>query len=389
MRRLLPIAALALAFLGAAPAANAAVVRVIDTGRSESTVDLADLRGREDVVDRGYAVRSSSGERTETVTGFSLGMIIEESEADSISYGYAEIVRPSGGVVQLSNGQVRQSGAFPDGPPVVFERGADAAFLRPSTGSGDVNADDRVEASPLVVRLRSGSLIEVEATPSATKAKVGETITFNAVAEAPLGASVRYSWSFGDGTGAKGATATHEFERPGSYAVAVGATTADDPTGGSDVVRITVGRTRKGGPDREGGGSDRGENAADSGASDGTGGSPTGTVGGTGTEATSGDSGDAGGDPERGRRAPGLTTPVETVTGEVLRNPEAVEEQPTEETAPPTARTGTPEEESAGIPQAAIGAAAILTLFGLGALAELERLRPGRALARLLPGWGR
>jgi hypothetical protein len=388
-RRLTVAALVALALAAGAAEADAATVRVIDTSGGRSTVDLGALRGEEDVVGEGYAIRSSRGERTETITGFSLDLILGESQADAILYDHAEVKRPGGGAVQLSNGQIRQSGAFPDGPPVVYDDGGGAAFLRPSTGPGDLNSDDRFTAPTLVVRLSDDPPITVEATASATRAEVGERIAFDATAQAPAGASVRYSWTFGDGSGAKGASATHAFEKPGSYKVLVGATSAEDPTGGSDLVRVTVGEVRKGGPDREGGGEDESRDAADTGAADGTGGSPDGTPGGTGEDPSSGPAGPAG-DRDRERRGTEPHTPVETVTGEVLRVPGAAAEPTAEEAAAPTARTGTPEDESAaGVPGAAIGGAAILALFGLGALAELERLRPGRALARLLPGASR
>lgn len=391
LRRPFLLAAVALAALLVLPAvASAASVKVVDTDGSSSVVDLDALQGSEDVDGVGYAMRSSSGTTTQNVTGFSLDFLIDQSEADRISYTYATIARPGGGSVQLTNGQIRQSGAFPDGPPVAYANGGGVGFVRPSTGDGDLNAPDSFKTpGQLVIKLQTGTPISIEATANESKIEAGDEVDFSAVVSAPAGLVPTVRWGFDDGGGAQGENASHTFKKPGTYDVVATATTPEDRTGSSDVITIQVGEPKDKGPDRRGGGKDKDDDAPDSGSSEGTGGQD----GGTGTGTGSGTYPTAPVAPattppiaptqpqDEGRDKPDReTSSGEEVTGEVLQDAGAIaapeETDPAKkEPAPPTARTGSEHSDGFGVPGAALGGMAVLALFGVGALGQAGKIR--------------
>lgn len=394
-RRLLPAALAVVAVLALPANASAATVKVIDTDGSAWSFDPADFEGEEDVLNASYTIRP--GDSTEQVeAGFSLDQAIklagppnEPSKGpDAISYGYLTIPRPSGGTVTLTNGQVRRSES-PDGPPVVYEDGGSIGFIRPSLGEGDENASDSFAvAGALVVTLHTGTPIKVHATASDTKIKAGDEVRFAATVDAPDGLSPTVSWTFGDGGTASGDRASHVFKREGTYHVAVSATTPEDPAGASDVVIVTVGEPKKRGPDRNGGGKDKGDGAADSGSSEDTGGSTggtgTGPGGGPGPVAPIAPGSTAppipGPDPRDDRRnkPDRVPAPGEQVSGELLEDAgggPGQQQDPVQEQPVPTLRTGTERADGLGLPGAAMGGATVMALFALGALGQAGKIR--------------
>lgn len=394
------------AVIGAAPsiASAASIVEVTPLGGSAATINLHKLSGEEDVNDVAYAIRSKQATNTETVTGFSLERILVEGGVDVYTFNYVEIVRPGGGSVLLTRAQVRADGAFPDGQPVVLEDGASPAFLRPSAGPEDYNDDDRFTASPLRVIVHEGSLIELQAEASRSKAEVGERITFNAtVTRQAAGTDPEISWSFGDGATKTGARVSHTFSEPGLWKVAVGATTPNDRTGGSALVEVRVGKSKAGGPDREGGGEDGGKGASDQGTSEGSGG----TAGGSGDPDAAGtEPGTSAGNSDPADRTSEATPrprqkeqeradrpgpPGETVSGELLSASDlagaevipAATPSPSEQAPIATLRTGTPSEAGGfTVPGAALAGLGAFGLVGLGALAEIGVLAGAAAAMR-------
>lgn len=391
MRSTLTVFALGLALaLAPSAVAGAATVRVIDIEGAAHSVDLRSMRGAEDIVDRPYVIRSGAGEQTQRLTGFSLASVLERADVDLYTFNYLAVARPGGGAMLLESAQARNPRAFPDGPPVISERGGQAVFTRPSSGPGDANAADTFGADPLVIELRRGALIQVEAFASKQRAKAGEPIEFRAtVAQAGAGAQLQYSWSFDDGKDATGPSVRHSFAKAGTYDVVVGVTTPSDRTGGSATVTVQVGKPRKQGPQRKGGGTNRSAGAPDSGSS--TGASGSGSSGsGSGPGARTGNAaGLTEATPQRARsQRPGNRTPTplpgsERVVGELLRGADgepvsrqsaAAEQEATRDRAV-AARVGSGEpEDGASIPGAVIGVIGALGLLGLGALAESERL---------------
>lgn len=386
MRRLRAATCLALAIaIGGVASASAAEVRIVPLSGPAKTLSLESLAGEEDVVDRSYTLRSTNGETKETVTGFSLGSLLNAADVDVFTFSYVAIPRPGGGTLFLDNEQVRDSESF-DGPPVVYAGANDtAALIRPATGANDVNAPDAFSAAPLVITLRSGRLIEVEAKASAVKVDPGDRVTFTATATRfGAGQDLEFSWQFNDGSRGSGPTVSHRFKEPGSYDVVVGATSASDETGGSDVISIQVGKPRKGGPDRRGGGTNRDDDAPDSGRSDGpgssTGPSGSGSSGGGGTGASTQPSGSQqtppAPEPDRDESQQ-PTGPGEMVEGELvdgLGTVVAVEPE-ANQAAQPVARTGTPSDTGGGgLSEGVVAALLCGGLLGLGVMIETERL---------------
>ena len=115
------LAAWALAAPGLEAArADTAQATVVSPGGSQQTLSLDALAGSEDVVGRGYLLRSPNGESSQAVTGFSLAVLVEAAGADPFGFSYLEVLRPTGGAVLLSRDQALDPGAFPDGPPVYY-----------------------------------------------------------------------------------------------------------------------------------------------------------------------------------------------------------------------------------------------------------------------------
>ncbi|HKO38471.1 MAG TPA: PKD domain-containing protein, partial [Solirubrobacterales bacterium] len=258
---------------------DAAQVTVVSPGGTPKTLSLEALAGDEDVTGRSYVLRSGGGESTQVVTGFSLAALVEAAGADPFGFSHLEVQRPAGEVVRLSNDQALDGDGFENGPPVVYATATGTAFLRPSSGPGDLNAGDSFEAPQgVTIVLRKGSSLRVEVEASTLKTRPGKPVTFTAEAEgAEAGEAITYSWDFDDGSSALGSSATHEFSRRGSYDVLVGVTTPGDSTGTTERVTIQVGPPLAG-PDRKGGGKRLDAGAPDHGAATGTGGSATGTA---------------------------------------------------------------------------------------------------------------
>jgi len=358
----------------AAARADVAQVTVVSPGGQSRTLALAAMAGSEDVVGRAYAVRSAGGESARTVTGFSIGALLEAADADPYGFSYLEVQRPAGGSVLLSREQALDDNAFPDGPPVLYAMASDTGFLRPSTGEGDANAADGFEAPQgISIVLRKGSPLRVRVRASPLRTRPGEPVRFEAVVDrAGSGEALSYSWYLDDGHSAAGPTARHSFARRGSFDVVLGVTSGGDEAGTSAVVTIQVGAPIEG-PDRKGGGRDRDADAPDHGAA--TGGSGEGRA-----ASAAGPVVEAAGTRRTEARAPA----GELVSGEVLST--AAEGQPSPSSqAPAAARHGQLDGggEKGGLPTAAWGGLATLALLGLGAICEAGVL--GRAVAARRP----
>lgn len=372
----------------AAASADTAQVTVVSPGGATQTLALDALTGSEDVLDRTYLLRSSAGESTQTVRGFSLARLLDAANADPYGFSYLEVQRPAGGTVVLSRDQALSTTAFADGPPVVYKTATGTAFLRPNAGSEDLNADDSFEAPQgISIVLRKGTQLTVRPKASARKVKVGEKVDFSATVEgAGAGEELRYSWTFDDGGRGEGETTSHTFKKRGTYDIVVGVTTPGNDTGASAVITVQVGDPAAGGPDRKGGGTNKAAAAPDHGTAEG----PTTSLGTTGipTYSSEGAIGSAPMDTQRDRRSrvqrstddrpptePAETPPPgEQVEGELVSA--TTDLTPPEEKEQVAARTGTPEGDGGGggLPTAAAGLLATMGLLGLGALIEARRL---------------
>lgn len=378
------------AALGASDArADVAQVSVVSPGGAERTLSLDALAGQEDVVERGYALRSGTGEATQTVTGFSPAALLEAAGVDPYSFSYLELQRPAGGSVLLSRDQALDQGAFAEGPPVVYATAAGTGFLRPSTGAGDLNAADSFESPQgLALVLRRGEPLRVRAQASTVRTRPGRPVVFTAIVDrAGAGEQLTYSWYFDDGHSAEGAGVRHRFARRGSYDVVVGVTTPGDDSGASAVVTVQVGPAPAG-PDRKGGGTDERTSAPDHGAATG-GGEGEGGAGlpapqtipsdppVTPRASTSSPKFDPQGRrnperPEEDRARRSADREGEVVSGQLLSGGAANAPAPRPQ-ATAAARTGKLDDEhgdGAGLPGAALGILATAGLLALGALGE-------------------
>ena len=375
----------------ASPArADVAQVTVVSPGGAQQTLALGALAGSEDAVDRPYVLRAGEGESTQTVTGFSLAVLLEAAGADPYGFSYLEVQRPAGGAVLLSRHQALDPGAFADGPPVVYTTAAGTGFLRPNGGGDDLNASDSFEAPQgISIVLRKGPQLRVRAKASPLQTKPGQPVRFEAIVErAGSGEGLAYSWYFDDGSSAGGETARHGFARPGSYDVVVGVTTTGDDVGASDVVTVQVGPAPAG-PDRKGGGHNEAEDAPDHGAAEGPNHGSGGDTAGGGAAPTTGGPASSAASTEPAREKSRFEThaqrgkgtrrsaPADRVVGELLSASAETASRPLQPAAT-SARRGRLEGSSgSGVPAAAWGLLATLGLLGAGALVEARRPGPG------------
>jgi len=276
----------------ALPAAALATDQVVvqPEGANARTVSLTAL-GDPDVQGREYTVDDGTGERRVPITGHSLDRVLDAANVDPYRFGDVEV---SGGGLSaiISRDEVTRSDAFPDGPPVFWmEQDGTSRFLRPGSDAGDslqIGGD-----GPITVSLSRPSRLEVTATASKRRVKVGEPVTFTATVDGTReGEQVTVRWYFDDGGGrVAGTEVTHRFRRRNTYDVLVSATTSGDDPGDDAIVTVQVGRARAG-PDRKGGGTNTDANAPDSGSGTATG---SGSDGG-GSSATGDGDGSAGAD---------------------------------------------------------------------------------------------
>lgn len=364
----------------AAARADAAQVTVVSPGGQSQTLALDAMAGSEDVINRSYALRSSSGVSAQTITGFSIASLLDAAGADPYSFSYLELQRPAGGSVQLSRDQALDEGVFPDGPPVLYATAAGTGFLRPSGGEGDANATDSFEAPQgISIVLRKGEPLRVRAQASPLRTRTGEPVDFEAIVDrAGSGERLYFSWYFDDGHRASGDTARHSFAKRGSYDVVVSLKSDGDDAGTSDVVTIQVGAPPEG-PDRKGGGTNDDTDAPDHGVADGPGSS--GGVSDSPVVAPVAPPPEVQPTPESRQPTPPPEPDGELVSGELV-SAETTPTPPAQQ--PAAARRGNPEEEGGdggSVSTAAWGALATLGLLGLGALGEaggLVAFRRGR-----------
>jgi len=98
--------------------------------------------------------------------------------------------------------------------------GTTTRFFRPGRPGDDVRSSG---TEPLRMEVDGSALLSIEASASARRVKVGETLAFGAsVVVTPPGASVRFTWDFGDGSGPRiGGHVSHRFTTPGPLLVVV------------------------------------------------------------------------------------------------------------------------------------------------------------------------
>lgn len=274
LRTLAAAAALALAAI-AVPVAHAAGITIVPPqGQSPVTLNEQQLEGAIDVRDRVYTV----GDRPFELSGVSIPALIAAANADP-SFSFIEIARPGGAPLRLSDQQVESDGAFPEGRPIVYRDDSGGySFLRPLGADG--SPAEVIDLASTAIGLRTGNLIAVElqatkpiAERGGTKTitvKPGAEVTFTAQVQKGDAQQLEYSWTVkGLGESSSGTEHTQRFDKRGSFSVSLGVTAAGDDSGGSDVVRVQVGKLDEGGDKKGQGGKNDGPNASEDGALDG------------------------------------------------------------------------------------------------------------------------
>jgi hypothetical protein len=241
-------------------------LRIEPEGGAPKTLAISQL-GEPDVQARPYLLPGTT--QPVPITGYSLDRVLDAADIDPYQFGSLAITGTSGTSVLLTRDDATGKTTFPEGPPVFYVENGDARFLRPARGTEPAQL---ASGGPMAVQIAAPDELSVSATASPRRVKVGEKVRFTAtVTGAPTDQTPVIEWTFGDGRGDTGSPVTHRFRRPGTYEVAVGATTIDDPVGADDIVTVRVGKA-PGGPDRPGGGTNPDESAPDSGPGTGTGG---------------------------------------------------------------------------------------------------------------------
>lgn len=273
--------------------------------RSGQELDLARL-GPPDVNARPYRIREEpgAGTRSKTVTGVSLALVLQAARIEPASFTLAEVLRPDGTSLLLTNAQIYRPAPSLDGPPVLSDQNGNAFFMRAITGPSDVNADDAFAVTNQIftIHLHTGSQLAVSTQAHPESVPIKTPVRFRSkVSGAKPGETFTYQWHFGDGTdqwhsdtgaGATTPTATHQFTVDGPYVVSLRVIGSKGSIGVSTTPVLKVGTPSKG-PRRRGGGKNPNKNAPTHGAGTGTGGDGRGGTG-TGGNGPSGAAGTVG-----------------------------------------------------------------------------------------------
>lgn len=339
----------------AAAGAQAAEIKIKNARSGEVKTVQFDASAAD--VEADYVLRGTSGEQTQRIKGVSLARILELAGADPV-YTAVEVAR-AGGAVPVSKYLILGQGLV----PVVYEDGGNLVFVRPSSGAGDLNANDVVTAGTLELTQIDLGALDVKVTASKKKIKAGQSVKFAATASGGgAGDKYAFKWNFNDGSTGNGASVAHRFKKRGTYRVLVGASIVGSDRSDPAVVTIQVGEPTKSKKKRTGGGTNDSANAPAGGVADGD--------SGDGDEAGSGER-----QKPKKRREPSPEPAVDpnlpVIEGELLAATSAPE--PVEQSSL-AARSGQQPQEakSAGssLPREAWAAIGAIALIGSGMLFE-------------------
>ena len=198
-----------------------------------------------------YLLRATPGEvgREIALRGMPVQEVIEEAGVPFDGSGYLTIPRPKGTVAYLPGEDFLESSrAFEGGKPAVISiDGPSTRFFRPlfENEPDGVNAEYNI-ATPageaLRVGVHGGNVLTVQASASTSSTAAGSPVQFTAAATGGVeNETFTYSWTFGDGTTAAGASVPHTFSGSGTYVVRATATGSEESGGESGPVPIVVG----------------------------------------------------------------------------------------------------------------------------------------------------
>lgn len=156
--------------------------------------------------------------------GMSIRSLLRLAGFNPGSVRFVQVVGDGGKVLTLLDADMDSAYVSDDGAKTRFVR-------RGRTARGEPDEVVSAPNTPIEMTVDGGSLLSVRLNASATKVKVGQSITFSAsVRFAPPGARLRYVWDFGDGMHGAGTQVTHPFSVSGDLQVQVEVRGSDGST---------------------------------------------------------------------------------------------------------------------------------------------------------------
>ncbi|MEX0620045.1 MAG: PKD domain-containing protein [Solirubrobacterales bacterium] len=346
------------------------------------TIKLSDL-GNNDINNRNYRLKSGSV----SLDGHSLLQVMNAADAQSGEIDLAtipavEIDRPRGRPIRISGDDVRDPGAFSDGPPMFYEDNGATVFVMPGS-SGSAGSRFRFVGAPVGISVSGAAGYEVNLSASRKKIKVGQQVSFAAtVTGRKASEQLTFRWNFNDGsvrTTSK-ENVTHTFRVDGAFAVVL---TVKGPSGeAQDSVLIEVGKVPKANPKQEQDTNPQSQipdgNSGTGGYGGGGGGYGSGFGNGYGTSGTGSGADPAPvspsalpeSEPEPDEASDGLVQVQGRLVDPLIGAPVVPSEAQTMESANP-APSGT-EQGGFGVPGAALTLVGVGLLLGFGVFAELR-----------------
>jgi hypothetical protein len=268
-----------------AAGAQASTGATVHVGSRTITVPGSQITADGDV-SATYTLRSAPGQSQPiTLHGMSIRTLLGAAGIDPGTVTSVTV----GGASPLSPIDIADPPPFAQGPALITVTNGMTRYFRPVRGVDDVNASDYITTpagepidvtveGPTQTQATTSSHLEVTASAAPTEASVNQTVSFAAlISNPPAGVQLSYSWSFGDGASAFGATPSHSFAADGDYPATVTVSGAGS-SGVSAVVVVHVGH-----PKRRTSGSGLGNSTAAGSGAGGSGSGKGGTGGGSGT----------------------------------------------------------------------------------------------------------
>jgi hypothetical protein len=220
------------------------------------------LEANKDVTDTNYPLRSTAQSPSDNPVSnaISVSGLLMVAGVNPADVNHLEIARLSGIWSMLTNADLVNPSAFQGGlKPIFWINGFQTEYTRPLRSPSDTNGNDQILASAgnaLDVYIYSGPVLAVtaNATPSHAAKNQSVTLTARATNATSLDGSLRYTWTFQDGSTAMGQAVTHGYATAGIWYPVVTVQGQNDSGGVSQPIPVTVGSVPKSGSTSKSGG---------------------------------------------------------------------------------------------------------------------------------------